>query len=515
MATVGANGDGVGSGVATGGETIPGTGVVSGTQGTTGPAMAAEDGSNGETQPATRSTDGSDDITEQPGEESTPNAEETPSDGFDSDPASQPSTQDDATAEEPAEDSESAANCGISIDSYDLSEEIGTVGIVSWSASSTIDDAEIRFGLSGRDPDMVAPVDLEARGYRTHLLGMKGSTEYDFQVVANGATCTSEVVTLETGPVANDVPIVDRQIFDEGAISPGFIMTLAYGEGARAFIFDKDGDPVWWATAPNSASAARLDFQSKYVWMVTGNPFGGMGSGEVWRVSIDGTDTQAVPGTSESHHDLAPLPDGKVAILLHGDVCSEVAEVGPDLDVQVTIDLSSAYNAQSCHANSILYHPGDGTYTISDRMANLYVKVDRSDGTLRWQFGGSNPVGDHIPGTWSVNHGHHVLDNGNFLFFNNEGVGGGGGGSPVHEYELDVEALTATEVFSYTSAAGNSTSSLGDVQRLPNGNTLITYSNEGIIHEVDSSGKLVQVLTVSGALGYAMHRESLYGPPPK
>jgi hypothetical protein len=52
------------------------------------------------------------------------------------------------------------------------------------------------------------------------------------------------------------------------------------------------------------------------------------------------------------------------------------------------------------------------------------------------------------------------------------------------------------------------------VQRLPNGNTLATYSNQGVIHEVDAQGNLVQEIT-GPAVGFSMHRESLYGAPPK
>jgi hypothetical protein len=53
---------------------------------------------------------------------------------------------------------------------------------------------------------------------------------------------------------------------------------------------------------------------------------------------------------------------------------------------------------------------------------------------------------------------------------------------------------------------------LGDVQRLPNGNTLITYSTSGIIEEVTSSGDLVQTISAN-SFGYTSFRETLYGPP--
>ncbi len=407
-------------------------------------------------------------------------------------------------------------DCGLTIDSQDVSSEIPTVGIISWSATGNIDEASIEFGPTGGELSMSAPVDLTQPGYRTLLLGMKGSSDYDFQIVASsgGQSCVSEVSTLSTGPVANSVPVIDRDISDEAAIDSGFIVTLGYAQNAPAFIFDKDGDPVWWGPAPANASAARLSWDSQYVYTVTGNPNAG-GQGAVMRISVDGSEQQTIQGTDDAHHDLAPLPDGNVAVLMHGSNCSEVAEITPEMTVTTTIDLATAYGGGGCHANSILYHPADDTFTISDRSHNLYVKVTRA-GELLWQFGGSNPLGPHIEGSWNVNHGHHVLDNGHFLFFNNNGMGGmGGGGSPVHEFALDEQSLSAELLFSYTSASGESSSSLGDVQRLGNGNTLITYSNQGVIHEVNEAGELVQVIKSQGALGYAMHRVSLYGAPPK
>lgn len=439
-----------------------------------------------------------------------------------SDPMVPPPTGSEPGPMEPVQ--QPAVDCDITIDSHDVSAQVPTVGVVTWSSTAAIESANIEFGPAGGELGMSAPVDLDEPGYKTLLLGMKGSSDYDFQIKAtvDGQTCTSERQTLTTGPVANNVPVIRRDVMDAAAVSPGFIVTMAYGQGGNvpSFIFDEDGDPVWWGPTPASASAARLSWDSKYVWAVTGNPNAG-GQGEVIRISVETGQSQSVPGTGASHHDLAPLPDGNVAVLMHGSGCSEVAEITPDLGITTTIDLSTAYSGGNCHANAILYHPEDETFTISDRTHNLFVKVDRAGGTLHWQFGGSNPLGPHIPGSWNVNHGHQVLENGNFLFFNNNGMGGGGGGfgfsggSPVHEFSMDEGALSAELVFSYTSASGEQSSSLGDVQRLPNGNTLVTYSNQGIFHEVNSSGDLVQVITSSQPVGYAMHRVSLYGEPPK
>ena len=119
------------------------------------------------------------------------------------------------------------------------------------------------------------------------------------------------------------------------------------------------------------------------------------------------------------------------------------------------------------------------------------------------------------------NHGHQLLDNGNLLFFSANSSGSHGLPSPVYEYAFSDEdgVLTATLEWTYEEELGSD--QLGDVQRLPNGHTLVTYSiyytadsnlAQGTIREVSPLGTVVR--SVSGnAFGYASFRETLYGPP--
>lgn len=417
-----------------------------------------------------------------------------------------------------------SGDCGITVDTYTVSEAISTVGMVTWSATSAITSATIEFGLPG-GPTMSAPVDLAEPGYRTLLLGMKGDSSYEFQIVADagGTTCTSEKLAIQTGSVPNNVPLVDRSEPMSGATTDGFIITSAGlggfggpgggGGAAPAYIFDMDGDPVWWAESPASCSRAMMDWEGKNMWMVELNVDGQ--GGEMRRVSMDGTDVQnAVEGLNNTHHDFTVLPGGVIASVswtAGAESASNLIERSPDGTIKTVVKLDAAIYAASgpgFHANSILYHPADDSYTISDRYPNVYVKLTRA-GQLVWQFGGSNPVGDFISGgTWQVNHGHHLLDDGTLLIFNN----GMGGQSPVIGYQLNAESSkTADEVFRYS---GGSSAVLGDVQRLPNGNTLVTYSVSGIIQEVTPQSTVVQSYTTD-SLGYSMWRPTLYGPPPK
>ena len=98
------------------------------------------------------------------------------------------------------------------------------------------------------------------------------------------------------------------------------------------------------------------------------------------------------------------------------------------------------------------------------------------------------------------------------LFFNN---GSQGAESIAREVTLDLTAMTAATTWMYDGNRASQT--LGDVQRLWNGNTFITYSNTGVMHEVNASGTLLQSITFSsgGGVGYMSKRQSLYGAPTK
>ncbi len=215
------------------------------------------------------------------------------------------------------------------------------------------------------------------------------------------------------------------------------------------------------------------------------------------------------------------LPDGGIATMLWNssgmDAPNSLIERSASGQMTTIVaNLNTLYRGSgtgnSYHANAIHYHQSDDSYTISDRNVNLFVKVKRN-GQLVWQLGGSNPIGQAFTvsgGTWQVNHGHHLLPNGNFLFFTN-GPFSGSPPSQALEYSLNTTSWTATRVWAYQSSGINS-AVLSDAQRLPNGNTLVTYSVPGTIHEVSPTGQVVMTLDTA-SVGYADYRESLYGPP--
>jgi hypothetical protein len=402
-----------------------------------------------------------------------------------------------------------------------LSPAIPTVGIVTWSTTlAALTRAEIRFGLETSGPTMAAPVDLTQPDHRTLLLGMKGKRRYVFRIVATAGDvgCTSDDYPLETGAVPDEVPVPKVQLLNAAAHAPGFIVSSTGVTGDLAFIFDGDGDPVWWAAAPTGPSRANLSWDGTRMYILKLNVSNA--EGELRRVSMDGmTVEEDLSGGATAHHDFTPIPGG-IAMLLWtrsgmNAPCAVVERADDGALTTVVPDLGTLYSSADFHANAIHYYPGDDSYTVSDRNPNLFVKLTRR-GQLVWQLGGKAPKDPEkyfsVRGDdWVVNHGHQLLPDGRFLFFTNGSVLAPV--SEVREYQLDTAAMTATPTWSYR-PSNLASPVLGDAQRLANGNTLVTISRTGVIHEVDPAGKVVMTLQVS-QLGYAEHRPSLYGPPPR
>ena len=85
------------------------------------------------------------------------------------------------------------------------------------------------------------------------------------------------------------------------------------------------------------------------------------------------------------------------------------------------------------------------------------------------------------------------------------------------EIALDTSALDGDEVelvWSYEPDPALFCFSLGDVRRLPSGNTLVDFSVKGQVDEVTPDGDVVWRLTLGmgGALGYMTWLEDLYSP---
>lgn len=398
---------------------------------------------------------------------------------------------------------------------------MATVGVVEWSlAGARPSRAKIRYHLLDAADSLnrggEAPVDLNQPRFRTLLLGLKQVRDYGFQIEATrgSVTCRSESFTLPTTGSYPDANPVAASVVQPDKRRPGFIVTSSgTALPASAFIIDADGAIVWFAPGPATPTRALLDFEGQHLWMLALNLTNE--GGEMRTMALDGSQEQRnVAGLENTHHDFTVLPGGKIAALSWKtagiDPESELLVRAVDGSVERLFTIgSNLYRAESYHANSLHYVPFDGGFTVSDRNPNLIVKVS-AHGVPEWQLGGDcdgAPALACSPQAWQVNHGHHLLDDGTFLLFNN--------GNWIEAHVLQFQTQDVAGGFAprlVKDYAGTGTSSnLGDVQRLPGGNTLVTYSASGSIVELDADWNEVQ--TFSARVGYTSWRASLYGAP--
>lgn len=376
----------------------------------------------------------------------------------------------------------------------ELSSAIETVAIVAWSRGSDgVGEATIDFGRTGEDWEYEALVDENDHvdgTYRTRLVGMKQNTAYRFRIIADGAM--SDEYTLTTGYVPNNLPPPIVEWGNAGPSAAGFIVTATWtfvGGGTPVpYIMDNDGDIVWSFAADGvvDITAARLSYDGQNMWMVPTNRNGEMGA--VFRVSIDGLETETfdVIGASQ---DIFPVKGETMAFIDFSGNCCKLQEVKPGGSVHEVYDLGEA-GYTDCNCNAMRYSESESLYVVSEMTSGDYVAFDRS-GDLKW----ASTLSDH-------HHGCHLTDDSLLVFFNPD---------TIREYAVSEFGL-GLEIWRYTGS--NGTLVLGDVQRLPGGNTMITYSDDAVIHEVDSASDVVKTITFDDVIGFAAWRKSLYEAPP-
>ena len=166
----------------------------------------------------------------------------------------------------------------------------------------------------------------------------------------------------------------------------------------------------------------------------------------------------------------------------------DITDSNQDLTTQV-IDL--------IHGNAVGLD-FDGNLLISSRHLDEVTKINRQTGDIIWRWGGKRNqftfVGDNR--RFSHQHDIRLLPNGHYTLYDN-----GNGLTPEYsralEYVLDQTNKTATLVWEYRNTPDVFAWGMGNVQRLPNGNTMIGWGTAvPTLTEVTPDGRKAFELTM-------------------
>lgn len=405
-----------------------------------------------------------------------------------------------------------------------MSEIVPTVATVTFPTDGLTDGVITMVPTEG---DALS-VQADVTDGNTVVLGMKPGTTYTLQLEANGGDVLSNEVDVTTGNLPNDLPglFPDEEV--SGDHSGGYIVT-SFVNPPTALVMDRDGDIVWWYQPDGLLQLGRVRFSvdGSRVMMADIN-LEGRGTSEMVSVNLDGSGETRLD-VPYRHHDFVEHDDGTLAFIAHdprtvgaddilGDQIIEVAPDGTQTQVYTIWDNHEAGAGKGsggpggiagwAHANALDWYPDRNQYLMSFLHMEGVAAIDRDSGMEAWLVGGSEATisGPDSPLEFhGGQHGMQLFDDDRMLLF----VNGQGNQARMVELQLDIDGGSFTELDRYQPGLG--TPILGDVQRLDNGHTLVIFSYNGEVHELDENGELTWRLSASlgGAMSYLTWLETL------
>ncbi|MBN2001173.1 aryl-sulfate sulfotransferase [candidate division KSB1 bacterium] len=320
----------------------------------------------------------------------------------------------------------------------------------------------------------------------------------------SAAPVTGAKITANGVSVPSDFPQFKIRINDNP--DQGYIFLNDYTGGRYRMILDSTGSPVWYLSSPGAGTDFKVQ-QNSILTMWTKN------FGEGFFIGLDSNfavvdSFYAVDGFLTDEHELQLLEDGNYLLIgarnVEVDMSQYVAGGRPDATVKETViqeftasgeliflwspwnyfniqdleleDLTSDYICFP-HMNAISIDD-DGQILLSSRNLSEITKINRQTGDIIWRLGGAHNqftfVDDPLDG-FSCQHDIRSLWNGRYTVFDN-GVLHQHPESRAVEYELDIDNMTATLVWQFKYSPPLLSYWMGNVQRLPSGNTLVNWS---------------------------------------
>jgi len=213
-------------------------------------------------------------------------------------------------------------------------------------------------------------------------------------------------------------------------------------------------------------------------------------------------------GFDTDEHEFQLLPDGHALMIAREE--RNMSEVDPDKNPNATVignhiqeidengsvvfqwlcwdhilledsylENFDALQVDYIHMNSIAVD-FDGNILISSRHLSECTKIDRQSGEIIWRLGGKNNQFDFINDPDQISHQHDFRPvpgkPGHYTLFDNGNLKDPRYSRAV-EFKLDTLNMLAEKVWEYRASPDKFSRLMGNVQRLPNGNSLINWGS--------------------------------------
>jgi hypothetical protein len=406
------------------------------------------------------------------------------------------------------------------------SDELVTVTLtpaVDPCVPAVVESYQYQFMVSGPMPSAgaltQAPGSGSAAGEQVVNAQVTPETESEVPPTADVAVSAEDEVSVTglDGPVImpngvsvpSNFPLINITINDNP--DPGYIFLDNRTSGSNSYnvIFDNTGSPIWYLQTDDERRDMKVQHNGVLTMLARTGGYRFVGLDTHYREIAS---YRAVNGYSTDEHELQVLEDGRYLLIglrnetvdmtLYLPGASTNASVGQTIIQEFTpegdlifqwrawdnfdvrdVHLDNPYGGsfRFPHMNAIDIDE-DGHIILSSRHLSEVTKINRDTGEIIWRLSGipkNNDftyVNDPLNGPRNQ-HAVRCTGNGRYLMFDNGDLHS----PPVSrgvEYELDLDAMTATVIWQFPETPTTSLYShyMGNTQRLPNGNTLIDWA---------------------------------------
>jgi len=270
-----------------------------------------------------------------------------------------------------------------------------------------------------------------------------------------------------------------------------------YGPPWWIQIFDRDGRVVWYHKVEDNLMSfyPYVSLDGTHIWFDADDIFGtGTGHPFVQRQTLDGRwvvklDVEAMGEAFTEGPDYSWYYEYRTGWGA-GDTVA-LAHLEPDGSKELIWNCTNEHESYLCWMNTCNWSESHNTVLASAFESGTVFEIDLSTGDVIRQMGQltSGDPYDFDPPESMFNYQHdpHWLDTGNLLVSTHD-ADGTPGKQIAAEYTVDDSTQTLTRVWSYVSK-DIWAEQVGEARRLPNGNTVQGYGQNGAVREVTSDGE--------------------------
>jgi hypothetical protein len=370
------------------------------------------------------------------------------------------------------------------------------------------------------------------------VLGLRASSAYSMIVEAIGPA--GRAVSDSQSATTGELPVTIRSLrfIGTGHASDGFNLVVPIlpdtSMSADGFVlaFDDAGEIRWYHRFPGAWPVEAKQQPNGHITVFVGRSYGWQpNAGAFIELTPSGETVRTFAAASgyytDPHELLLGFRDTTVvaAHLLGYELRNyDLSSIGgsPQTTLAVhTIERHSATGAVSFRWSSSdiftpadwplpnpravdLVHPSslaitpDGAYVVSLQGMDEITKIDSTSGAVLWRLGGRHNqfqiLDDPLKG-FLGQHNVQVLANGHLIMLDDHFRGVPAPARAV-EYSLDTQSMVARMVWQYQPSGAVISPSMGSVQRLPNGATLVGFGAAGRIDEVAGDGSVIWSATL-------------------